>query len=300
MGLLVPWPIVMAQIRQTCRRTCPTILAMNQIEKARRFRELHAAGTFVLLNAWDAGSAILLARAGVPAIATTSSGVSWAHGVRDGQRLSRSEAVAAVAAIVRAVDCPVSADLESGYGPGPGDVAATIEAAIAAGAVGANLEDRPGPGPEVLRPIDDQCARLAAAREAADRSGVPLVLNARTDVYLARVGEPAERETLVIERAAAYAKAGADCVFVPGLSDPDVIARIVAAAPGPVNVLLAPGAGVSIAQLAQAGVRRISTGHLIAAAAYATIQRAAQELLDGQAETLRDALPVGELQAMMA
>ena len=129
---------------------------------------------------------------------------------------------------------------------------------------------------------------------------MPLVLNARTDVYLARVGEPADRETLVVERAAAYAKAGADCVFVPGLSDPDVIARIVAAAPVPVNVLLAPGAGVSIAQLAQAGVRRISTGHLIAAAAYATIQRAAQELLDGQAETLRDALPVGELQAMMA
>jgi 2-methylisocitrate lyase-like PEP mutase family enzyme len=273
---------------------------MNQIEKARRFRELHAEGTFVLTNAWDAGSAILLARAGVPAIATTSSGVSWAHGVRDGQQLSRDEAVTALAGIVRAVDCPVSADLESGYGPEPGDVAATVEAAIAAGAVGANLEDRPGPGPEVLRPISDQCARLAAAREAADRSGVPFVLNARTDVYLAQVGEPADRETLVLERAAAYADAGADCVFVPGLSDPEVIARIVKAAPVPVNVLLAPGAGVSIAQFAQAGVRRISTGHLIAAAAYATIQRAAQELLDGQAGTLRDALPVAELQAVMS
>jgi 2-methylisocitrate lyase-like PEP mutase family enzyme len=273
---------------------------MNQIEKARRFGELHAEGTFVLTNAWDAGSAILLARAGVPAVATTSSGVSWAHGVRDGQQLSRDEAVTALAGIVRAVDCPVSADLESGYGPEPGDVAATVEAAIAAGAVGANLEDRPGPGPEVLRPISGQCARLAAAREAADRSGVPFVLNARTDVYLAQVGEPADREALVIERATAYAEAGADCVFVPGLSDLEVIARIVKAAPVPVNVLLAPGTGVSIAQLAQAGVRRISTGHLIAAAAYATIQRAAQELLDGELGTLRDALPVAELQAVMS
>jgi 2-methylisocitrate lyase-like PEP mutase family enzyme len=273
---------------------------MNRIEKARRFRELHAAGTFVLPNAWDAGSAILLAQTATPAIATTSSGVSWAHGVRDGQRLSRDETITALAGIVRAVDCPVSADLESGYGAEPDDVAATIEAAIAAGAVGANLEDRPGPGPEVLWPIDDQCARLAAARDAADRSGVPFVLNARTDVYLARVGEPAERETLVLERAARYAEAGADCVFVPGLSDLDVIARLVTAAPLPVNVLLAPGAGASIEQLAQAGVRRISTGHLIAAAAYATIRRAAQELLDGHATTLRDALPVAELQAVMA
>jgi len=277
-----------------------TILAMKQTEKARRFRELHEAGTFVLPNAWDAGSAILLARAGVPAIATTSSGVSWAHGVRDGQQLSRDEAIAALAAIARAVDCPVTADLESGYGPGPDDVATAIGAAIGAGAVGANLEDRPGPGPEVLWPIGGQCARLAAAREAADRSGVPFVLNARTDVYLARVGAPADRDALVVERAAAYADAGADCVFVPGLSDPDVIARIVKAAPVPVNVLLAPGAGVSIAQLAQTGARRISTGHLIAAAAYATIQRAAQELLDGEFGTLRGALPVAELQAVMS
>ena len=164
---------------------------------------------------------------------------------------------------------------------------------------GANLEDRPGSGPAGLRPIGDQCARLAAARDAADRSGVPFVLNARTDVYLAQVGEPAERETLALERAAHYAEAGADCVFVPGLSDPGVIARLVKAAPVPVNVLLAPGSGVSVAQLAQTGVRRISTGHLIAAAAYATIRRAARELLDGEAGTLRDALPVAELQAAM-
>jgi 2-methylisocitrate lyase-like PEP mutase family enzyme len=289
----------MARFRQTCRRASPTILAMNQIEKARRFRELHAAGTFVLQNAWDAGSAILLAGTATPAIATTSSGVSWAHGVRDGQQLSRDEAIAALARIVRAVDCPVSADLESGYGPEPGDVAATVAAAIAAGAVGANLEDRPGSGPGGLRTIGDQCARLAAARDAADRSGVPFVLNARTDVYLAQVGEPAERETLALERAAHYAGAGADCVFVPGLSDPGVIARLVKAAPVPVNVLLAPGSGVSVAQLAQTGVRRISTGHLIAAAAYATIQRAARELLDGEFGTLLGALPVAELQAAM-
>jgi 2-methylisocitrate lyase-like PEP mutase family enzyme len=279
---------------------------MNQIEKAQRFRELHAVGTFVLPNAWDAGSAIMLAQTATPAIATTSSGVSWAHGVRDGQRLSREEAISALAGIVRAVGCPVSADLESGYGAAPDDVAVTVGAAVGAGAVGVNVEDRPcpgagaGAGPAALWPIDVQCERLAAAREAAGRSGVPFVLNARTDVYLARVGEPADRESLVLERAVRYAEAGADCVFVPGLSDLDAIARLVRAAPLPVNVLLAPGAGVSIAQLAQVGARRISTGHLIAAAAYATIRRAALELLDGRADTLSDALPVTDLQAMMA
>jgi 2-methylisocitrate lyase-like PEP mutase family enzyme len=272
---------------------------MIQLEKAQRFKELHAADTFVLPNAWDAASAAILAKGGSAAIATTSSGVSWTNGVQDGECLTPEEAIAALARIVGAVHVPVSADLESGYGATASAVAATIEAAIDAGAVGANLEDRSHTGEQELRTAADQCERLAAARAAADSAGIPFILNARTDVFLAGVGESEEREPDVVQRALSYREAGADCLFVPGLKDLNTIKRLVLAVPLPLNILLAPGAGPSIAALAEAGVRRISTGHAIAAAAYANVRRAMVGLLECRDEALRESISVSDMNALL-
>jgi len=267
---------------------------------ARRFAALHEHGTFVLPNAWDAASAAVIAAAGAAAVATTSSGISWALGVPDGENLTRDEAIAVTARIVAAVAVPVTADVEAGYGPSPRDVAATIEAVLDAGAVGANVEDRARSGGAPLWPVDAQCERLAAARAAADRRGVPFTLNARTDVYLAGVGEPAAREDMVLERAAAYRSAGANCLFVPGVVDLATIARLVARAPLPLNVLLAPGRSPTIAELTAAGVRRISVGHCLAATAYTAARDATTRLLAGDDRPLRDAIPHPELQRLVA
>lgn len=251
----------------------------TQRDRARRFLEMHRSGTLVLPNAWDAASAVVIAEAGAVAIATTSSGVSWSYGVPDGEALGRDDAIAAVARVARAVSVPVTADVEAGYGASAADVAATVEAALDAGAVGANLEDRSHGGAEPLRPVDEQCARLAAAREAASRRGIPFVLNARTDVFLVAVGDPGEREERVLERAGRYRDAGADCLFVPGVVDLEVIARLVARSPLPLNVLLAPAAGPTLRQLAEAGVRRISVGSTLARVALLAVRDATRQLL---------------------
>ena len=275
------------------------ITFMVNHEHALRFCRLHERGTFVLINAWDAASAAVMAAAGASAIGTTSSGVSWSFGVPDGEHLRRDDAVAMTARIVGAVDVPVNADIEAGYGPGPDDVAAATQAVIEAGAVGVNLEDRPGPDGHVLWPIELQCERLAAARAVADGQEIPFVVNARTDVFLAGVGEPADREAMVLERAERYRGAGADCLFVPGLVDIETVARLVDRCPMPINILLAPGRGATIGQLTSVGVRRISVGHAIAAAAYATAQRAAIELLAGEDNALRGGIKHPEMQALM-
>lgn len=285
---------------QTPARDCCTVWAVTHIRRARDFFARHTSGCFVLPNAWDAASAATIAVAGATAIGTTSSGISWARGVRDGEGLCRHEAIDALAAIANTVALPVSADLESGYGSAPSDVAATIEAATQAGAVGANIEDRLHPNGDTLWSIAEQCERLAAARAAADTSGAPFVLNARTDIYLASVGEPEEREALVLERADHYRVAGADCLFVPGLNDVDTIARIVKASPLPINAMIAPGDGPSIVRLAEVGVRRVSTGHTIAALLYATARRATAELLEGSETALHGGIPATEMQALMA
>src|SRR5262245_21367444 len=261
---------------------------MRTDDHARRFHALHQEGTLVLPNAWDAASAALMADAGAAAIATTSSGVSWALGVPDGERLRRDEMIAMVARIARAVDVPVSANVESGYGPASSDVAATIAAAIEAGAVGANVEDRLRTEDGPLWPVGAQCERLAAARAAADRRGARFVLNARTDVYLASVGRPEDREGMVVDRAHEYLRAGVDCLFVPGLLDLDVIRRLVRACPLPLNVMLAPGHGPGIDELARAGVRRISVGQAIATAAYGMVRVATRRLLAGDDGPLRE------------
>lgn len=268
--------------------------------KAHRLRSLHEGKPLVLPNAWDAASAVLIEAAGATAIATTSGGVAWALGRTDSERLSRAEMVEAVRRIAGAVQVPVTADIEGGYGPAPDDVATTVSAIIDAGAVGANIEDaRSDDGS--LYPVADQSRRLAAARQAAAASGLDeFVVNARTDVYLRQVGEPAGRLDEVLARAEAYASAGADVLFVPGLLDLDTLAAIVAAAPVPVNAMAGHG-GPTIAQLGDIGVRRVSVGTSIAQAAYTVAQRAAAELLQaGTYTALAGAISFPELNGLFA
>lgn len=272
----------------------------NNKPKADLLRELHADGVLVLPNAWDAGSAALIARAGAKAIATTSGGVSWALGRPDGQALSREEMVEQVRLVAAAVDVPVTADVEGGYGHAPEDVAATVEAVIAAGAVGVNIEDSKGFGVPLFT-AEEQSARLRAAREAAERAGLPeLVVNIRTDVFLFQVGEPEGRLDDVLARAAAYAEAGADSLFVPGLVDLDVLKRLVEGSPLPVNVMAGPGAP-SVAEFEAVGVRRVSLGTAVAQAAYSVAHRAAEEALTkGTYAELDGALDFGTVNGVFA
>jgi len=233
---------------------------------AQAFADLHKRGEPLLLpNAWDVASAVAIAGAGAKAIATTSAGVAWSLGVPDGAGLGAKRAAAVTARIVAALDLPVSADIEAGYE----DVAATVTAVLQAGAVGVNIEDRRnGAG---LYESAEQADRLAAARTAAD--GVPFWINARTDVFLGGSG----RIDDALDRSAAYAAAGADSLFVPGLVDPAGIAEL-ATGPLPVAVMVWPGAP-PVAELTAAGAVRISLGSAIAQAAYAVAVRAATELL---------------------
>ncbi|WP_328459508.1 isocitrate lyase/phosphoenolpyruvate mutase family protein [Actinoplanes sp. NBC_00393] len=265
---------------------------MDITEKARTLRALHERDVLVLPNAWDPVSAALMVRAGARAVATTSGAVAWSLGSRDGETLTRDGMMAAVHRIAAAVDVPVTADVEGGYG----DVAATVRATIAAGAVGVNIEDSRAEN-GTLRDAGEQAERVQAAREAA---GLPdFVLNVRTDVFLLQVGEPAGRLDDVLARAAAYAEAGADCLFVPGLLDLKILAELTAASPLPINAMAGPG-GPSVAELAAAGVRRISVGTAIAQAAYGVAERAARELLDaGTFGALSDAPSYADLDELL-
>jgi 2-methylisocitrate lyase-like PEP mutase family enzyme len=267
-------------------------------DKAKAFRVAHQGAVLVLPNAWDAGSAVLVERAGAPAIATTSGGVSWALGHGDGQRLTRADMVAVVRRIAAAVTVPVTADIEGGYGPAPADVAATVSAVVEAGAAGVNLEDSIA-GTVTLFEAQAQAERLRAARKAAEAAGLPeLVINARTDVYLFGVGAPEGRLDDVLARADAYAAAGADYLFVPGLVDLDVLRRLTAASPIPIAVMAGPGAP-PVAELAAVGVRRVTVGTAIAQAAYTLAERAAAEMLTkGTYTELEQSLDFGTLNAL--
>jgi len=272
----------------------------SQQARAAALRALHADGVLILPNAWDAASAALIARAGAQAIATTSGGVAWSAGRTDGQGLSRAEMVERVRQIAAAVDIPVTADIEGGYGAAPQDVAQTVEAVIAAGAVGVNLEDSRAPGGPLFEP-GAQAERLAAGRAGAERAGLPeLVINARTDVFLFGIGAPEGRLDDVLARAAAYARAGADCLFVPGLIDLAAVAALVQASPLPVNVMAWPGAP-TVAEFAAAGVRRVSVGTGVAQAAYSVAHRAAVEMLtQGTYTELGGALDFGTINGLFS
>ncbi|WP_188301199.1 isocitrate lyase/phosphoenolpyruvate mutase family protein [Streptomyces sp. CBMA156] len=201
--------------------------------------------------------------------------------------------LARTAQVVRAVGLPVTADLEGGYADTAAGVGETIAALLATGAVGVNLEDEG-------RPLEEAAERIAAARAAADVAGVPLFVNARTDVFLHGIGAPEDRPEEAVRRLRAYVEAGADGVFVPGVSDPETIAALVAAVPAPLNVLAGPGSP-SVAELAKLGVARISLGPGLAEVAYAAVRRAAEEVYGhGTFTALADGLGYPELNRLSA
>lgn len=271
-----------------------------QDDRAKLFRSLHdPASPLALANAWDAASARLVEAAGATAVATTSAGVAWSLGAADGNHLDPDQAVDLVARIVAAVNVPVTADIESGYGATPAEVGRTVTRVIAAGAAGVNIEDAATTPGSPLRPTAEQAERIAAARAAADAAGVPLFINARVDCYLLQVGEPADRLAETLDRARAYLAAGADGVFVPGVVDPDTIAALTGAIDAPVNILAGPGAP-DLAALAELGVARVSLGGSVFRAAYALVRRVTEALVrDGEYVGLDDALTHPELNALM-
>ena len=251
----------------------------SQAALAERLRAMHHAplAPLILPNAWDAASARIIEQAGFPAIATTSAGVAWSLGYPDGERMSRATMLAAVARIAARVRVPVTADLEAGYGPSPEDAAATATGAIEAGAVGFNFEDATDDAAHPLFAMSQQVERIQAARQAGAAAGVPLVINARTDVYLAQVGAPDTRFAETVRRLAAYRDAGADCLFAPGLSDAATIGALVRELGAPLNILAGPHSP-PVRELAALGVARISLGGAVMRAALAFTQRAVTEL----------------------
>jgi 2-methylisocitrate lyase-like PEP mutase family enzyme len=250
----------------------------DQKNKADAFRAMHR-GTSVLLlpNAWDVISARIFEEAGFPAIATTSAGIAFTLGYPDGQKISRDEMLAAVSRIAAAVKVPVTADVESGYGDRPEDAAQTARAVIAAGAVGMNLEDAAHHEERALVDLPLQLEKIAAVKETAHTSGVSIVLNARTDVYLLEIGKPESRYDAVLKRLSAFRDAGADCLFLPGLRDAETIRQIVSELRHPVNILAGPGSP-SIPELQRLGVARVSLGSSPIRATLGLLRRLAQEL----------------------
>jgi 2-methylisocitrate lyase-like PEP mutase family enzyme len=260
------------------------------ISKAAAFLALHNGPGFVLPNAWDGGSARVLEQVGFPAVATTSAGIAWAAGVPDGGAVERDTMLDHVRRIVAAVSVPVTADLEAGYGETPEAVAETVALAVAAGAVGGNLEDAAAGR---LFDVDEATERIAAARAAAPRG--TFVLNARTDTYFAGIGGDVFAET--VRRATRYIEAGADCVFVPGVVEDDTIRRLADALPIPLNVVAGLASSTDARTLFSLGVQRVSLGGSIARAALSLVERAGRELLDsGTLEFLDGSISYADLQ----
>jgi 2-methylisocitrate lyase-like PEP mutase family enzyme len=252
----------------------------SQTQKAQEFAKLHRGpGILVLMNVWDVAGARIVEEAGFKATATTSAGIANSLGCSDGQRIGRDEMLRVVERIASAVSIPVTADMEAGYGMTPKDVAETAKAVIQAGAVGMNFEDGTGRPGQPLEDLSLQIQKISAIREAAVSSGVPLVLNARTDVYLNGVGDASGRLEHSILRANAYAEAGADCLFVPGVRNETVIRDLVRGIRGPVNILAGPGTP-GVRSLERLGVARVSVGSGPMRATLSLIQRIARELLE--------------------
>jgi 2-methylisocitrate lyase-like PEP mutase family enzyme len=271
-------------------------------ERAGWFRALHetppaGAGPrlLVLPNVWDVASARIVEATGFPAVATTSAGIAFSLGYRDGEQISRREMLAVVARIARAVSVPVSADVEAGYGRRPEVMVRLAESLFRAGAVGVNLEDG-GKGPRRgLVDLSLQAEKIRALDEAARKLGLPLFINARTDAYLLPAGSGQTRFDETLRRARAYHEAGAGCIFPIGLRDLDAIRRLVAELSCPVNILAGPGAP-SLAELGEAGVRRVSFGSGPMGAAMAAVGRIARELREQAGyEALRGAMTHQEL-----
>jgi 2-methylisocitrate lyase-like PEP mutase family enzyme len=243
--------------------------------KAQRLRELHDGPEPLLLaNVWDVASARIVEQVGFKALATTSAGIANLLGYPDGENIAVDEMLEWVGRIVRAVQLPVTADLEAGYDVG--DVHTLVTEMIAIGAVGLNIEDADHTNRSLLN-MKTQAERIGAIREVASSLDVPVVINARTDAYLLDTVKDQDRFSIAVDRARAYRQAGADCIFVPGLGDIEVIKELLRATPGPTNILAGPRSP-SVGDLARAGVRRISLGSSPHRAALGLLRKIAQEL----------------------
>jgi 2-methylisocitrate lyase-like PEP mutase family enzyme len=261
------------------------------MSRTQTFHALHRGPDLLVLpNAWDAGSARVIEAAGARAIATTSSGVAWSHGWPDGDVLPVRLLAATVADIVRAVSVPVTTDVEGGYSDDPAAVGDTLRAVADAGASGVNIEDGTAPPEQLQRKI-----------EAAKRAAPEVFVNARVDVLLRRLVPKEAMVEEVLRRANLYAEAGCDGLFVPGLSEAEMIAAVAAGSPRPLNVMAVPGLPAP-AELQRLGVRRLSAGGALASAALAQTRRLAEGFLrDGAASALFEAgLPYAELQGLFA
>jgi 2-methylisocitrate lyase-like PEP mutase family enzyme len=266
--------------------------------KADTLGRLHTTGPLLVLpNAWDAGSARIFVEAGFPALATTSAGIAFSLGYPDGEKISRSEMLAAVARITQRVSVPVTADMEAGFGPSPEAVAETARGVLEAGAVGMNLED--SEEDDKLFDFDLSVARVRAAREAATAAGVPLVVNARTDAFHPGALPPDRQFAEAVRRGNAYRAAGADSVFVPFVGDSGTIDRLVQEIAAPLNILGAPDAP-SLAALEALGVRRVTFGSAPMRATLGLVRRMAREWKDkGTYGTLAAyGIPYAELQRL--
>lgn len=232
----------------------------TQAEKAHKLQALHLGPRILLLpNAWDVASARIFEDAGFPAIATSSAGVANSLGYPDGQRISRDEMLEVVARIARAVSVPVTADMEAGYGATPEELAQTALAVIEAGAAGCNIEDCGREGSGELFAINLQKQKIRAMMETVKKRGGHLVINARTDILLEGIGDPATRADRTIERLNAYRDAGAGSLFAPGVKDAATIEKIARAVKGPLNILATAGTP-PVAELEKLGVARVSVG----------------------------------------
>ena len=249
--------------------------AADQHRRAVAFQRLHEGPTFVIPNPWDAGSARVLTQLGFPALATTSGGLAFALGRRDGAGLvSRAETLENIRAIAAATPLPVAADLESGFGDSPDEVAETIRLAAEAGAVGGSVEDATGDPADPILPVDEAVRRVEAAVAAARALPFPFTLAARAENFL--YGRPDLPDT--IRRLRAYEAAGADVLYAPGLPDLDAVRSVCAAVGRPVNALAGGAPAVTVAMLADCGVRRVSVGSTLARVALGAFVDAAREI----------------------
>lgn len=259
------------------------------------FPTRHQSGPMIRMpNAWDPGSAKIMVDAGAEALGTTSAGIVYAMGLPDYQgALSREACLRATEAICRAVPVPVSVDSEDGYGETPEAVAETFALLIAAGAAGGSIEDHPREPGSALLSVTETCERIAAARGAIDRAGRPFVLTARAECFLLGHPDPLAES---IRRLNLYRKAGADCLYAPGIRTKSDIQRLLAEVDGPVNVLVGiKGVEPSLDDLEAMGVRRVSTGGSVACAALGLARSAVHGLTEGRLDYLSGAIPHAEL-----
>jgi len=275
--------------------------AMNDASNAQssaitRFRALHQSGCFVLPNPWDVGTSVYLQHLGFKALATTSAGAAFALGKPDTvSAVPRDVMLTHIRDVVNATPLPVNADFQTGYADQPEGVAANVSLCIATGVAGLSIEDGTGDSKAPLYDFDLAVDRIKAARAAIDASGLQVVLTGRCEAWL--VGQP-EPARVVLERLPAYAEAGADCLYAPGVRDPDEIAAIVkSVAPKPVNVLMSsPSPTLSVVRLGDLGVRRISVGSALARVAWGAFIRSARSIATtGSFDSLGDAAPFAEL-----